>query len=306
MPVQVRDAVVRGSGAAEDATNGSGTATGMDGSVVIPESDANREYVTEQLARKIAEGGDLAVCGSAGAGGKISSEKAEILRRMRRNHGPYYKKNKPPICTFWIRGACTRADCPYRPCNGDYDMPELSSSHTLRNQNMKDRYYGTNDPVAKQMLNRMNSSSSNKASKLIPPEDTSITTLYVGFGGVDDASCSAVTEQSVHEALFLYGEIKSVRVIPAKKCAFVTFMLRKSAERCMTERGLSGVTIALDKNSSNGGLGEVKVNLSWGRPAGASSGRQQHQQKETSQHQPQRQSIPTMYPSMDPNAMGSR
>lgn len=40
---------------------------------------------------------------------------------------------------------------------------------------MRDRYYGNNDPVAEKLLNRA------KAMPVLqPPEDTSITTLYVG------------------------------------------------------------------------------------------------------------------------------
>lgn len=40
---------------------------------------------------------------------------------------------------------------------------------------MRDRYYGNNDPVADKLLNRA------KAMPVLqPPEDSSITTLYVG------------------------------------------------------------------------------------------------------------------------------
>lgn len=45
----------------------------------------------------------------------------------------------------------------------------------LADQNIKDRYYGMNDPVAEKLLNRYQN-----MPKLDPPEDRSITTLYVG------------------------------------------------------------------------------------------------------------------------------
>ncbi len=45
----------------------------------------------------------------------------------------------------------------------------------LAKQNIKDRYYGVNDPVADKMLNRVNA-----MPKVVPPEDPTITTLYVG------------------------------------------------------------------------------------------------------------------------------
>ena len=49
----------------------------------------------------------------------------------------------------------------------------------LSNQNIKDRFYGVNDPVAAKMLKRAES-----MPKLESPSDKSITTLYVG--GLDE------------------------------------------------------------------------------------------------------------------------
>lgn len=45
----------------------------------------------------------------------------------------------------------------------------------LADQNIKDRYYGANDPVADKLLRRAAA-----MPKLEPPEDKTITTLYVG------------------------------------------------------------------------------------------------------------------------------
>ena len=45
---------------------------------------------------------------------------------------------------------------------------------------MKDRFYGQNDPVAAKLLNRYS-----QMPKIAPPEDKSITTLYVGNIGDD-------------------------------------------------------------------------------------------------------------------------
>jgi pre-mRNA-splicing factor RBM22/SLT11 len=46
---------------------------------------------------------------------------------------------------------------------------------------MRDRYYGTNDPVADKLLNRAKA-----MPKLAPPEDQSITTLFLGNLGRDN------------------------------------------------------------------------------------------------------------------------
>ena len=48
-------------------------------------------------------------------------------------------------------------------------------SDPLANQNIKDRFYGVNDPVADKLLKRAATMPT-----LEPPSDKSITTLYVG------------------------------------------------------------------------------------------------------------------------------
>ena len=49
----------------------------------------------------------------------------------------------------------------------------------LSSQNIKDRYYGVNDPVANKMMRRAET-----MPKLEMPSDKTVTTLYVG--GLDD------------------------------------------------------------------------------------------------------------------------
>lgn len=51
------------------------------------------------------------------------------------------QRNKAHICSFFARGECKRGvECLYRH--------ERPPSGPLAEQNMKDRYYGVNDPVA--------------------------------------------------------------------------------------------------------------------------------------------------------------
>lgn len=67
-----------------------------------------------------------------------------------------------------MKGECKRgAECPYR-----HEMP---TTGPLATQNIKDRYFGVNDPVANKMMERVNN-----MEKLEPPADPSVTTLYVG------------------------------------------------------------------------------------------------------------------------------
>ena len=78
------------------------------------------------------------------------------------------QRNLAPVCSFFVKGECKRgAECPYR-----HEMPTTGE---LATQNIKDRYYGVNDPVAKKMMNRVQT-----MTELVKPDDTTITTLYVG------------------------------------------------------------------------------------------------------------------------------
>ena len=76
----------------------------------------------------------------------------------------------------------------------------------LAKQNIKDRYYGVNDPVADKMLNRVNA-----MPKVVPPEDPTITTLYVG--GI----APEVQESDLRDYFYPYGEITSIKVVHLHK-----------------------------------------------------------------------------------------
>lgn len=77
---------------------------------------------------------------------------------------PYYKRNQPKVCSFFVKGQCNRGDeCPYR-----HELPS-QSDRDLGNQNLTDRYHGRNDPVAKKLLAR-----NAESMGLKPPEDPTV------------------------------------------------------------------------------------------------------------------------------------
>ena len=130
LPVQVRDAAL---GVEKDE---------------IPESAVGKEFQLNEAAKA----GDV---DSSFAGAARPNEMLAALARTT----PYYKRNQARICSFFVRGACTRgAECPYR-----HEMP---TSGPLSEQNIKDRYYGVNDPVADKLMARYE-----ERGKLAPPED---------------------------------------------------------------------------------------------------------------------------------------
>jgi pre-mRNA-splicing factor RBM22/SLT11 len=187
LPVQVRDALLR----AEDR-------------VALPESDVNRAYALKQLESKM-----------DAHGGALPQYEANnpILERLARR-APNYDRNRAHLCSFFARGACTRGDlCPYR-----HEMPQTTAPD-LAKQNIKDRFHGTNDPLAARILSRASA-----PQRLTPPEDQSVTTLWLG-GLPEEAS-----EADVREHFAPFGDLSSVRLVAAKNCAFVTFFRRGAAE----------------------------------------------------------------------------
>jgi pre-mRNA-splicing factor RBM22/SLT11 len=189
LPVQVRDSTL------EDFDK-----------VTLPISDANRGFMMEQKEKAMdTVGGDEGY-------GKVPTGATTLLNKLAKRT-PYYKRNLPHLCSFYAKGACTRGDtCPYR-----HEMPTVGE---LANQNIKDRYHGNNDPVARKMLNR----SGNDPRPMELPEDRTITTIWVG--GLDES----MTESDVRMPFEECGALSSVRLVPQKQCAFVTFAKRAEAE----------------------------------------------------------------------------
>jgi pre-mRNA-splicing factor RBM22/SLT11 len=155
---------------------------------------------------------------------------------MARND-PYYKRNRPHICSFFVKGTCNRGkECPYRyihhlssgspPSDSPSDRHEMPEDNGLQKQNIKDRYHGRNDPVAKKLL------TSYAASKgLEPPEDTSIQSLFLTTLPAN-ATEEAVRSHVIHSLPFLSpDDIRSVVHVAKSRCAFVNFKSRAAAER---------------------------------------------------------------------------
>ncbi|KAJ0948555.1 putative transcription factor C3H family [Helianthus annuus] len=185
------------------------TALSINSNDSIPKSDVNREYFVEEHDRRARAGLDY----ESSYGKERPND--TILKLQRTT--PYDKRNRAHICSFFIRGECTRgAECPYR-----HEMPVTSE---LSLQNIKDCYYGVNDPVALKLLNK-----AGEMPSLEPPEDESIRTLYIG--GLD----ARVSEQDLRDNFYSHGEIESVKMVLQRACAFVTYTTREGAEKAAEE-----------------------------------------------------------------------
>ncbi|XP_022089325.1 pre-mRNA-splicing factor RBM22-like [Acanthaster planci] len=201
----------------------------------MPKSEVNKEYYSQNIERQIA---NIDGVQAAGAVGKAQAP-SDLLMKLARTT-PYYKRNRPHICSFWVKGECRRGEeCPYR-----HERP-TDPDDPLADQNIKDRFYGTNDPVAEKLMRRADT-----MPKLEPPDDKTVTTLYVG--GLGDK----VTEENLRNHFYQFGEIRSINVVQKQQCAFVTFTTRTAAEQ------------AAEKSFQKLILKGRRLNVKWGKSQG--------------------------------------
>lgn len=200
----------------------------------LPRSDVNKEYYIQNRERDLQN--------SSEPGGALKSAPAsELLLKLART-APYYQRNRPRICSFWVKGECRRGEeCPYR-----HERP-TDPDDPLADQNIRDRYYGVNDPVADKMMRR-----ASDMPKLEPPEDRNLTTLYIGNLGENDM----VNEKDLRDHFYQYGEIRSVTVVSRNQCAFIQYVHRSGAE--------AAVDGTFNKLVING----RRLNIRWGRGQG--------------------------------------
>merc|ERR1712048_185840 len=179
----------------------------------IPTGDFNKEHFHENLSKEMAlQGDDLRGAHSA------PNQFLERLSAGRR--GPYSKRNLPHICSFWVKGECRRGEeCPYR-----HEKPS-DPDDPLAQQNRRDRYFGTNDPVADKLWARIEK----MPDRLKAPADMTITTLFV------KNVTSNVTDKDLNAYFYQFGQIHSISIVEKKNIAFVQFVNRQDAERAMTE-----------------------------------------------------------------------
>uniref|UniRef100_T1IPE8 Pre-mRNA-splicing factor RBM22 n=1 Tax=Strigamia maritima TaxID=126957 RepID=T1IPE8_STRMM len=195
----------------------------------MPKSDVNKEYYTQNMERELANNDPTALIGKSPA-------TSDLLLKLARTT-PYYKRNRPHICSFWVKGECKRGEeCPYR-----HEKP-TDPDDPLADQNIKDRYYGINDPVADKLLRRAAA-----MPHLEPPEDKTITTLYAGNLG------DKIAEQELRDFFYQFGEIRSVTVVSRQQCAFIQFTTRMAAEAA-AEGAFNKLII-----------GGRRLNIKWGR-----------------------------------------
>uniref|UniRef100_A0A4X2KE74 Pre-mRNA-splicing factor RBM22 n=1 Tax=Vombatus ursinus TaxID=29139 RepID=A0A4X2KE74_VOMUR len=190
LPIQVRDA-------------------GLSFKDDMPKSDVNKEFYTQNAEREISNSDGSQPVGVLGK----ATTASDMLLKLAWTT-PYYKRNRPQVCSFWVKGECKRGEeCPYR-----HEKP-TDPDDPLADQNTKDRYYGINDPVAEKILKQAST-----MHHLAPPDDKTITTLYIGGLGY------TVSETDLRNHFYQFGEIRTITVKQRQQCAFIQFATRQAAE----------------------------------------------------------------------------
>ena len=214
LPVHVRDKVLRENGSA--------------GSVLTPpQSQANRAWHTAQQERALAQGGGAA----ANTPNALAHAKLSDMARME----PRYERNLPKLCSFFAKGECDRGSkCPFR-----HEMPR-DRNDPMSKQNTKDRFYGTNDPVAKNIIGRQKRREyiqKRKDEKVAAAGggdggdggyEKATATLYFRYKG--DPPYPPFTEADVRDQFYAFGEIVAVRCQADKGQAFVEYTQPEAAE----------------------------------------------------------------------------
>lgn len=196
----------------------------------IPTSDINRQYYVNRMEAVMGEEQDTPHTGPQRA--------HATLQKLARDT-PDYKRNRPHVCSFYARGACTRGEaCPYR-----HEMPTAKPPQ----QSIAERYHGTHDAVARHILQRHAA-----AKNLVPPANPAILSLFLS--GLPDVGEEALKAAFLHAVPELRAEhIRSVVRVPQAPCAFVNFATRDAAERAAEHLA---VKVELDGK---------EVRVAWGR-----------------------------------------
>jgi len=180
-----------------------------DKKIALPTQEANRNFLMEQVNKNI---DNLALPYE-----QLENNK-DLEELARHRSKPYYKRNLPHICSFFVKGECNRGEeCPYR-----HELPPDNGN--LADQNTRDRYHGRNDPVAHKILGNISENP-----RVKPPADTTISTLFM------KGLPSDLTEEDLIGIFKTYGDVDHVKFLPGGKAALVSFAERSSCEKAIKE-----------------------------------------------------------------------
>jgi pre-mRNA-splicing factor RBM22/SLT11 len=258
LPVQIRDSVLKIK-------------------ETCPQNEANREYFLATNAARLART-DAPL---------IDYEQTDpaaraLLESLAKENGERKSaaaRSLPNLCSFFAKGACNRGDaCPFRHVLGTERPSSLKS--------YRERYYGTEDPAAADLVERHpelkdamapeGSIAANTA-----PEDRTVQSLFVmGLRDGLDAS-----------ALQAHFGAESVRMVADGAAAIVSFKTRIEAE------------LAADANLGDStDINGISVRVSWARSLAKTANNAKRKRTVSSKANPQSNRISQTPNSQTPSA----
>jgi len=214
----------------------------------------------------------LALQDGSGSHGYMNLAANPELQRIARTT-PYYGRNQAPVCTFFQKGECNRGEaCPYR---------HIKKAVSTSSASIHNRFHGVEDTSAQRI---MKESASRLANFPNPPDDPTITTLFITNVPEDvvEEECDSFLRSQFNE----FGAIKNIKIVRLAKVAFVEFDDRSSAENAIQ---------AKFNHPSMTFKDQVRLRVSWARPKKPSS-------TTAAPGSVLPSSVP--YPSMDPSNVG--
>ena len=173
----------------------------------------NLEYNQQLIERQIELSGDISMpYKDFAAPGKAVSSTIRKLAMLAQTEP--YSKNRPNICTFYVKGECKRGEeCPYR-----HEKPS-EPYDPINDQHIKDRYYGVDDNIAQRIIEKYET-----LPKLSHPEDKSITTIDV-YGLPE-----YFEDKDVIGYFYQFGEVRKCHKSEGNRWS-VQFANRESSEK---------------------------------------------------------------------------
>eukprot|EP01083_Nonionella_stella_P094903 266395_1 len=169
---------------------------------------------------------------------------------------PRYERNLPKLCSFFAKGECNRGSlCPFR-----HEMPK-DRNDPLAKQNTKDRFYGSNDPVAAKMIWKKKQIEEQRRAERIAAsggkdgeagDERAVATCYIRFDTRNESTMNImISESDLRDQFYSHGEIVSVRMHQSVG-AFIEYTTGQAAELAI---------ITMNHKQING----RKILVSWAR-----------------------------------------
>ncbi|KNE64476.1 hypothetical protein AMAG_09493 [Allomyces macrogynus ATCC 38327] len=208
----------------------------LGGASDLPTGDANRRWALRAAEEQMSKTGKGIV-----DYGKMDSVAKDTLKALARSSGEPYtsqaKRKANPICSFWLKGKCTRGrDCPHR-----HEMP--------KNKEKLAEFLAKSGHAAPQP--RSSSGTQILDRHLREAEQSNAQSVTILVTKIPD---DATTEPILRAHFEQYGVVKSIVIAVVKKSAFVNY-----EEHEMAKAAMAGG----DEQELQSGEGVIK--LAWGK-----------------------------------------